>query len=114
MPCSEETGVHVFNTDLKILAYLCNNAQFHLGRNILLSKYNVISKPLAFLFIEMVICDCFFWHGLLVSRWTNYEFSQYLNLMPNSQISQKRGKGRVRGAYGNHGLVCYNVLKNIF
>lgn len=34
--------------------------------------------------------------------------------MPNHQMSQKRVKGRVHGANGNHEVVCYKDLKNIF
>ena len=76
-------------------------------------EYKVISQS-SFLFIEMVICGSLFWHGFLVTKWTDSEYFQYLNLMPNHQMSQKRVKGRVHGANGNHEVVCYKDLKNIF
>lgn len=66
MPCC---GVHVLKTDLEISACLCNNTVSPWMKHII--EYNVMSKPLDFLFIEMVICGSFFGHGSLVTRQTN-------------------------------------------
>lgn len=71
----------------------------------LLSEYKVISKPVAFVFIEMVICGCFFGHGFLVTRQTNWDLSAL-----NAQQADKSQKGQRKnyGAYGKH--ISYAVM----
>lgn len=64
MPCSQVTDVHILNIDLVISAYLENNITFPWMKHII--EYNVISKRLEI--IEAVICDCFFYHGFLVTQ----------------------------------------------
>lgn len=45
MPHSQENSVHVLNIDFKISACPCNNVQFHVGWNTLLSEYNESPNP---------------------------------------------------------------------